>query len=193
MFPIALQYICFKTFVSQYYLERRTRLSKWIGSNIITKNKSERTTSNGYGLTHLMWPDYRYHIIILHSMSCKKNTVHHTSYCIHCYSFTDDMGTESIGWSSVRHWCDDRLSDGSVSKVYQLLVVSRLENNAVPQQEIRDVGHGEKVPHPYATHHQGPEPIGFRKLQVHIQELARRNWGLHQTLRYLTTTHGLLL
>lgn len=134
-----------------------------------------------------MWPDYRYRIIILNLMSyIKTPSKNNTSFRIHCYSFADDMGTESIGRSSVRHWRDDRLPDGGVSKVHQLLVVSRLENNAIPQQEIRDVGHGKKVSHPHATHHQGPEPIGFRQLQVYIQELARRNRGLHQTLWYLT-------
>lgn len=32
-----------------------------------------------------------------------------------CYSFTDDMGTESVGRSSVGHGRDNRLPDGGVS------------------------------------------------------------------------------
>jgi len=31
------------------------------------------------------------------------------------YSLADDMGTESVGRSSVRHGRDDRLPDGGVS------------------------------------------------------------------------------
>lgn len=83
------------------------------------------------------------------------------------------MGTEPIGRSAVRHGRDDRLSDRGVPEVDKLLVVSRLENDVVPQQEVPDVGHGEQLPHPHAAHHQGPRPIGFRQLQVHIQKLAR--------------------
>lgn len=88
------------------------------------------------------------------------------------FSLADDMGAESIGRSSVRHGRDNRLPDGGVSQVDKLLVVSRFENNVVPQQEVRDVGHGEQLSHPHAAHHQGPEPIGFWKLQVHIQKFT---------------------
>lgn len=85
------------------------------------------------------------------------------------------MGTESVGWSSVRHGCNDRLPDGGVSQIDKLLVVSRLENNVVPQQEVCDIGRGEQLPHSYAAHYQKPGPIGFRKLQVYIEEFAGRN------------------
>lgn len=100
-------------------------------------------------------------------------------------SLADDMGAESAGGRAVRHGRDDRLPDGGVPQVDKLLVVPGREDDAVPEQEVRDVGHGEQLPHPHATHHPGPEPGGLRQLQVHIQELARRDRGLHQTLRYV--------
>lgn len=114
-------------------------------------------------------------------------SIHENAYrnVIVFFSFADDLGTESIGRSPVRHGRDDRLPDRGVSEVDKLLVVSRFEDNAVPQQEVRDVRHGEQLPHPHAAHHQRPGPIGFRQLQVHIEELAGRNGRLHQTLRYV--------
>lgn len=99
------------------------------------------------------------------------------------------MGTESIGRGSVRHGRNDRLPNGSVSQVDKLLVVPGLENDAVSQQEVRDVGRGKQLSHSHAADHQRPGPIGFRKLQVHIQELVGRDGRLHQTLRYV---HGAL-
>lgn len=93
------------------------------------------------------------------------------------------MGTQPIGRSAVGHGRDDRLPDRGVPQVNKLLVVPRLEDDVVPQQEVRDFGHGEQLSHSHAAHHQGPGPIGFRQLQVHIQELAGRDGRLHQTLR----------
>lgn len=72
------------------------------------------------------------------------------------------MGTESIGRCPIRHGRDNRLPNRGISEVNKLLVFSRFENNVVSQQEIRDVGYGEQLPHTHATHHQGLEPIGFR-------------------------------
>lgn len=92
------------------------------------------------------------------------------------------MGTKSIGRCPVRHGCDDRLPDGGVSQVHKLLVISRFEIHVIPQQKVRHIGHGEQLPHTYATHYQRLEPIRFRQLQMHIQKLAWRNRRLHQTL-----------
>lgn len=102
------------------------------------------------------------------------------------------MGTEPTGRSAVRHGRDDRLPDGSVSKVDKLLVVPGFENNVVRQQEVRDVRRGEQLSHTHAAHHPGLEPIGFRQLQVHIEELAGRDGRLHQTLRYKKKNCNLL-
>lgn len=99
------------------------------------------------------------------------------------------MGTESIGWGSVRHGRNDRLSNGGVSQVDKLLVVSGFKNNAVSQQEVRDVGRRKQLSHPHEADHQRFGSIRFRKLQMHIQELSGRNGRLHQTLWYVVRSY----
>lgn len=106
------------------------------------------------------------------------------------FSLTDDLGAESAGRGAVGHGRDHRLPDGSTSQVDQLLVVPRLENDAVSQQEVRNSGRGEQLPDPHATHHQGPRPVRLRQLQVHIEELAGRDRRLHPTLRSVSSSTG---
>lgn len=107
------------------------------------------------------------------------------------FSLADDLGAESAGRGAVRHGRDNRLPDGSASQVDQLLVVPRLENDAVSQQEVRDGGRGEQLPDPHATHYQGPRPVRFRQLQMHIEELAGRDRRLHPTLWSVSPSTGM--
>lgn len=67
-------------------------------------------------------------------------------------SLSDDLRTESAGWRTGRHQRNDRLSNGSLSARYELLVSGRRDDSL--QREVLDDFHGEQLPNEHETYHQ---------------------------------------